>query len=101
MRYMGDVGPHTFDPKLGLKPLSRDQLIALMASAPPAATITNSADLQFAIENADILRDDYAEPLVEFSLATNVGKKKKVLYIGIGAVAGLAVGALAMKLIGG
>ncbi len=104
MRYMGDVAPstpHTFDPRLGFKPLSRDQLVAIMKEAPPFASLGSAADLQFAIDNADVLRDDYAEPLVAFASATNPGKSQRLLHLGLGALAGLVVGAVTAKLVWG
>ncbi len=104
MRYMGDAAPsapHTFDPRLGLKPLSRADLVALMAQAPPFASLGTAADLQFAIDNADVIRDDYAEPLVEIAGATGPGKSKRLLHLGLGAAVGLVVGAVTAKLVWG
>ncbi len=96
MRYMGDVGVAP-----NLRGMNREQMAAAMAAAPPASTLFSTEDLQKMVDNADLIRDDYAEPIVEIALATGAGTRRKLMYVGIGAVAGLAVGALAMKLIGG
>ena len=101
MRYMGDL-PAGFDPnsRSQLRALTREQIAEIMTALPPASSVLQPEDLAKIVANADLIRDDYAEPLVAIANVTGPGKRQTLLHIGMGAAAGLAVGALAAYLIG-
>lgn len=95
MRYMGDTSGGLAVPTQ-LRAMTRAQLAAAMASAPPAAQLMTAEDLAFIVANADLLRDDYAEPLVLVASETSVGARQRMAHIGLGMLAGIALGALAV-----
>lgn len=100
MRYLGDI-PGLKSNADFRKEFSRAEIAKAMAAAPPASEFLPPDDVAFLAGNADLVREDYAEVLADLSDATSVGKRRKMMHLGIGAVAGLVVGALGYKLIGG
>lgn len=96
---MGDVaGPFSIPPNV--RTMTRPQIAAAMASLPPASQLMTNDDLSFLIQNADLLRDDYAGPLVAVADATPVGERATVVRYGIGFAVGALVGFLACKVLG-
>jgi hypothetical protein len=85
----------------GVRNLTREQLAAAMKAAPSPETLGSADDLAFLVANADLVRDDWGDVIVQVADATNVGKKRTLMKYAIGAAVGAAVGALAYKLIGG
>jgi len=91
---LGDLSPRFRD-------MTRAQIAAQMAAAPSPSALGTAEDRAFILANADLIRDDWAEVIADVGEATNVGKRRRLWHVAIGAVAGGVVGAVAYRLIGG
>ncbi len=74
---------------------ARALLLSQMALLPPP----DPSDVAFLTQNADLIRDDYAQAFGTVYAATAAGKKAKLVCYGIGGALGLVLGVALGKLV--